>query len=141
MSQHTDGSHAAEEGPGAAGSGDAAAPSRFAKHNTAEKKDSLRAKRARAHEADIDVLVRRCHRHYENGAFSEVGEKPGSRLGFHVEEGTSGMMYDPSVAQWVHVLFLRVIKTRKGKSPDMVAAVRVNGGSTIVAPFPCARRV
>ena len=113
----------------------------WTKYNTDAKKASLQVKRARHHEADIEKLLKKCHRQYVDGLFAEHGVRPGRPLGLPVQEGAEALMYSPDEAAWVPVRVIRIVKTRKLGHPDMVAATKFQGGACIVAPFPCVRTV
>ena len=113
--------------------------SKFAKFNTAEKKEGLKVSHAREHEAQLNVKVKQCHRQWKRGYFAGVSENvPGDRVGMNTQAATPVTVWDAGVGGWTAGVFHRGVLSRS-EDPDM--AVVVVDGHVVVAPLQLVRKL
>jgi len=123
-------------GAAGVGGGDAAGgpggQSRWRQYNTDEKKESLRTKRTRPDHNKFDKLRHQCHLEFEAGEYSELGPKPGRKMGQQIVPDTEAIAYSVGDGEWVRVSTVKKIKSRHVGHPHMVAAKKQNGDCLVV---------
>ena len=112
---------------------------KFARYNTAEKKDALKEWRSRDHECKVTLGAKQCHRQWQRGYFAGVGDDaPGHHVGRNTRRATPVTVWDANVGNWAAGEFHRVVLSRS-EDPDMAAVVV--GDHVVVAPLALVRKL